>query len=343
LKTFPACCASAQAIETSRPTDWTFIVWGGLHAAARCAAILGDEQKCFSILNDGMRAAPHERRLAVELACSKFRVGDVEAARRILEPVTSLFDPMREQAAQLAEELRQAEASNAMERVYGGDLYDDSFVEQLWWSYHEAFSTCSAWQDGTAFIGHLVRERVAELQQKINAPAIIDFGVMTAFPNLQLAKMFPRATHYGVDRQSLIKTMNEKFYRAGNLSFVDGDILDFLGKVPPGSILVHARTATVCYPAFVRELYRVCAEHKIGHIIAIEFAGVSKDTLRFHDFAGDRSIASRSNMFFHPYRKMLDEAGYEAKQELNFSKQYGIGADYGLGESVICLTASLRA
>jgi hypothetical protein len=313
------------------------------HAAARCAAVLGDEARCASVLRRGIEAAPYENRLVLELASTEFRRGNIDAAQRIMDPVAALFDSMHDQAHELAEELRQAETANAMERIYGGDLYDDSFVERLWWSYYESFSRRSAWQDGTVFIGHLVRERVAELQRKVNAPAIIDFGVMTAFPNLQLAKLFPQARHFGVDRQSSIRTMNERFYQADNLSFVDGDILQFVREAPPGSILVHARTATVCYPAFVRELYRKCAEHRIGHIVVIEFAGASKHTLQFHDFAGDRTVASRSNMFFHPYRRMLAEARYETRQELRFEKQYGIGADFGLGESAVCVTASLRS
>ena len=97
---------------------------------------------------------------------------------------------MRQQAGELAEELRQAEAANAMERLYGGDLYDDAFVELLSWSYHELFRTRSAWQDGTVFIGHLVRERVAELQREVNAPGIIDFGVMTAFQTCSSRRCF---------------------------------------------------------------------------------------------------------------------------------------------------------
>ena len=154
--------------------------------------------------------------------------------------------------------------------------------------------------------------------------------------------MFPHAKHYGVDRQSLIKTMNERVYGNDNLSFVDGDILEFLGHAPAGSVLVHARTGTVCYPAFVRELYRKCAENQISHIVVIEFGGASKHTLQFHDFAGDITAASRSNMFIHPYQRMLQEAGYEIKQEPRFNKQYGIGTDFGLAEAAICLTASFR-
>ena len=91
------------------------------------------------------------------------------------------------------------------------------------------------------------------------------------------------------------------------------EVLPDLARRDGAHLLFHGRTGTLCYPEFLRILYRACADNGIDYIALWENACLSRTTLRFHDF-GDmpaESVAYCGAMFIHDYRRLLAHAGYQ--------------------------------
>lgn len=314
-----------------------------IHCLARCFAAMGNDSAAFKLLKAGMEKFPENLELRLEACTALFRMEETDAANELFKPVASAFKDEQKNCQGLAEELQSAIAGELMERGASGDLYDDKFVTDLWWDYNASFTQFNEYQEGSAFMSHLIRTEVGDAIPLTNATAVIDFGVMCGFPNYCLAEKFQSIGHFGIDRQALIKELNDKYYKKENIEFKAGDIFTFLEENQnelKGATLFHARTATVCYPAVVRELYKACKAYGINQIIGIEFGGLSKETLEFTDFRSKRSVAMRSNMFIHPYESLLEEAGFSVVSSRRKSK-YGLFLDVGLGEATISTVARI--
>ena len=311
-------------------------VW---HCLGRAFTAMDRDQEAFDVLGRGVTAYPDSMLLKAEQATAAFSMGLIDEVKRIVAPALALFDEEREKTKKLKDELDRAIAQNLTERQSDGDIYDDKFAHDLWWDYNYCFRRYNHYQEGSAHISHLIRHHVGQLLDTVakDCPAVIDFGVMCGTPNYQLAAKYPHIQHYGVDRQTLIKTLNEKLYPAPNLHFHDGSILDFLdaykGKLE-GGLLFHARTSVCCYPDFLKIMYAKCHAAGIKHIVGIEFMGLSKATMLFHDYndPNHMSIALRSIMFIHNHVKMMEEAGYKVIAEKRYSR-LGLTIDMGLCES----------
>lgn len=315
------------------------------HCIGRAYTAMDQDEAAMNALAQGLVKHPDNMLLAAERATAAFRLGRKDEANTIIKPALPSFDAEHENTLKLQAEIEKAMAENLMERDGDSDIYDDKFVTDLWWDYNFCFRRYNRFQEGSAHISHLIREHVGGLLagRASDAPAVIDFGVMCGAPNYQLARRFPEKQHYGVDRQPLIKTLNDAMYAASNMTFHDGSILDFLdqhgGKLNNG-LMFHARTSVCCYPAFLKDMYKKCHAAGIKHIVAIEFMGLSKITRQFHDYndPDHLSLALRSIMFIHNHVKMLEDAGYKVVEEKRYSR-LGLTIDMGLGESQAYLYA----
>lgn len=314
------------------------------YCLARSYSAIGRQDRAFETLLKGIERYPKDLRLVVEASTALFRMGKTDAANAFFSPFAVHFNAEQNQCKELSDELKHAINSNLYERDAKGDLYDDKFVTDLWWDYNHSFMRFNEFQEGSAFMGHLIRTEVGQaIQQEPNTKALVDFGVMCGFPNWQMADRFPLIQHFGIDRQPIIEKLNTEHYPRENLQFEAGDIFDFLRKnksTLEGGTLFHARTATVCYPAVVQDLYHECRNAGIKQIVVIEFSGLSKETLEFTDFRGAQSVALRSNMFIHPYETMLTNAGFRINSTKMFSK-FGLFLDAGLGEVTACTVAHI--
>lgn len=118
-----------------------------------------------------------------------------------------------------------------------------------------------------------------------------------------------------MDRQKIIKRLNEKAYSAPNLFFECDDVFDVIAaesdEVASG-VLFHSRTGVLCYPEMLKNLYRQAAAHGIEYVVLFEPIGLSRESLHYYEEAEiPGSIAFRSVMFIHNYSQLLAEAGYE--------------------------------
>lgn len=314
------------------------------YCLARSYAAMGQDDRAFKMLRDGIGRFPNDIRLAVEASTALFRMGNIDDANQFFGPYAKHFQMEQSQCLALAEELKRAISCNMYEREAQGDLYDDKFVTALWWDYNQCFNRFNEFQEGTAFMGHLIRKAVElAIRHEPSTKALVDFGVMCGLPNWRMAERFPLIEHFGIDRQPLIQELNTQNYQRENLHFEAGDIFDFLQErkhLLKGGTLFHARTATVCYPSVIRDLYNQCRHAGIKQIVVIEFCGLSKESLEFTDFRGAKSVALRSNMFIHPYESMLADAGYQIDSTNMFSK-YGLFLDAGIGEATACTVARI--
>jgi hypothetical protein len=141
---------------------------------------------------------------------------------------------------------------------------------------------------------------------------MINFGAFCAKSDFELANAFPEVEFIGVDRQQVCD-LNQKVFAAPNIRYVAADIVDFLEtmQIRRNALFVHARTACLCYPDFLRLVYQKCADRGIPYIWMYEGCALSPDHI-YRDFGEipTISLAARSAMFIHDYPRLLTGAGY---------------------------------
>ena len=198
------------------------------------------------------------------------------------------------------------------------DSYSETSVDSYWEALFFHMNSLNRFQSRWAWLNHLYQEQIGRVLTKID-PAIrqvVNFGVFCGNPDYGLALRFPDVTFVGVDREIRTKKLNDLAYRAPNLHFIAADILevvaDLANKSRP-SLLYHARTATMCYPEYLRTLYRTCAAASVDYIALWESQAISRSTLRFQDFdaMSEDAIPFGGQTLIHNYKKLLEEAGYE--------------------------------
>ena len=148
-----------------------------------------------------------------------------------------------------------------------------------------------------------------------DADDVIDFGAFCALPDYETAHDFPRVRFIGVDLQRETERLNALAFPAENLVFHAGEITDFITTtVRPErrTALVHARTATLCYPAFLRRLYAACAAQGVREIHLFGNASIERETDRLLPFAAYEGASRifKNGQFIHDYPRLLGEAGY---------------------------------
>jgi tetratricopeptide (TPR) repeat protein len=303
-----------QALVESAPTTWHRIL------LARCLQAQGALDDAISVLQaaaqqgtvtDGDQMAL----IQPELATLLFLRGDVNAANAALAPVRSHFAPEQVAARGLVTELEQAIKTRATVRQE--DLYDEAFVEALWWRYWQSFNLYGRYQQVDAWCANVLNDHLTRILSAHPVATAIDFGVMCGHVNAALAKSFPETSFLGIDRQQLIKQLNDTAYKLPNMSNVAADIREALARPHPGpTLLWHARTTVLCTPQFVRDLYQAAAKSGIDRIAVFEPVALSRDTLRFYDWETmPDAVAFRGPMILHNYARYLKEAGYRLVSE----------------------------
>lgn len=332
-------------MERAQTMQSTPFVW---HCIARLYNAMDDDVRAVEALDRGLAEFPGDELLRAEKAGAVFRLGDTAKANALIAGLEHRFADQQEQSQGLKAELEKAIAENLTDRQSDGDIYDDAFVTKLWWAYNYDFRCFTRFQEGSGLIQHLIQKHIGGLLENEAAACrtVVDFGVMCAAPNYSLARRFPQMQHYGVDRQPLIKQLNDAMYRADNFTFHDGSILDFIVQKKAAlkdSLMFHVRTSPLCYPAFLRQYYKACYDAGVKHIAMIEFGGLSKTTLKFHDFnhPTEDSVPMRGIMFIHNHKRLLEDAGYEVVAEKRYLRP-GLAQDMGLCEANIYMHAVRR-
>jgi hypothetical protein len=292
---------------------------------SRCASHgLRDDARTASILEAALERVPGDFSLTLSLAAAYYRQGDTARANRLLATIQDglarTVGASDLTAPQLAAELDRALSQRLTVRPKGqsNDQYNEEFSASYWRQLWCAMNGLTRFQHGWSGLDYLFQQQIGRIIEEI-APEVrrvINFGVFCANPDYALALRFPNVAFHGVDREQSVKRLNEWAYPAANLHFHAANVLDVLPELTAPaepSVLFHARTAVVCYPEFLRTLYRGCADAGVEYIALWENNSLSRTTLRFHDFEAmpADAVPYYSVMFIHDYARLLRESGYE--------------------------------
>lgn len=278
---------------------------------ARCLRAGGLTADAVALLQAAHARWPADTDVAMELASQLYWLGNTAEANAVIERVPTSAIPFADIGA-LKRELAAAIKGEANLRTGGGDIYDDKMVTETWWRYWRYFNQFSERQHNEPFVMEAILRRLSAVIQKNPPKTVIDFGALCGEINFRLAYRFPGVHVCGVDRQTIIKRLNDEAYSLPNLSFRDGDIFESLKDLSdPPTLFTHTRTTVLCYPDFVQRLYEDCYAKGVQTIVGFEPSGISRDTMRFPDYGNmPESVAFRSVMMLHNYPKMLAQAGY---------------------------------
>lgn len=196
------------------------------------------------------------------------------------------------------------------------DIYDDELTRLTWLGYYERFIMQSRFQSGDGFLIDSVDQSMTDLIQSENIQHVLDFGSLCAEIIARPARKCPKTNFVGIDRQEFVATMNYQGYDEPNMSFVSGDIFDYLpefAKLDGKKLLFHARTACLIYPDIVTNIYKKCHSAGVEYIMFWEGDGLSRDTMKLEGFETMKevSVARKSVLLNHNYKQILSDAGYE--------------------------------
>jgi ubiquinone/menaquinone biosynthesis C-methylase UbiE len=181
-----------------------------------------------------------------------------------------------------------------------------------------------------------------------DATTFIDFGAFCGYTIATLATHFPRTWFIGIDRPEIAKSLNDQAFGRKNVEFLDGDILDLVASresFGARPVLFHSRTAVFCYPEYLRQLYRICAEKGIRDIVMQEGSTFfSRWYLRFFEPGKYPAIsfAGRGSTFLHDYMTLLREAGFEIRSSKDIRPKLLLDDRSGFGADHRIVHASLR-
>jgi hypothetical protein len=283
-------------------------------ALGQCHWELGQPAEATEVLREALLSFPKDKWITGQLAATLFALGLTAEANQTLAVNRSSFESDLIENAQLAAEIKEARASHLVARL--NDIYDASYVYETWKAYRTDFKKYNRYQQANSYAAAvIVSELKAFLQENPQIKALYDFGVLCGQPNYELAQLFTSVDFVGIDRQDLVKQLNDEYYSSHNLRFESGDIMDLIvdeSDKGANRALFHARTGVLCYPEMLKNLYQKAADNNIDYIALFEPIGLSRETLQYYDeIEIPESIAFRSVMFIHNYAKLLAESGFE--------------------------------
>ncbi|MBY2992506.1 hypothetical protein HF272_13810 [Rhizobium leguminosarum] len=278
---------------------------------ARCLRAAGKKEEAIELLRRSSERFKTDGDLALELASQLYWTGHRTEANALLAAAPAGAVPVGG-IDQLKKELADAQSGNAHLRKGGGDIYDEQYVIDTWWRYWRYFNQLTELQHNEPFVMEAILRRLSSAIEQTSPKTVIDFGALCGEINYRLAKKFPAIDVHGVDRQEIIKRLNDDAYSLPNLHFREGDIFESLKVINDAPVLfTHTRTTVLCYPDFVQKLYNECHAKGVETIVGFEPSGISRDTGRFPEYAdADNSVAFRTVMMLHNYPAMLEQAGY---------------------------------
>lgn len=278
---------------------------------SRCLRANEKTQEAIDFLRIGAERFKADGDVVFELASQLYWMGHSVEANSVLATAPAGFIQIGGIDA-LKKELAEAIGGRVQIRDGGGDIYDEQMVVETWWRYWRYFNQLTEFQHNEPFVMEAILRRLSSLIERTGPRSVIDFGALCGEIDYRLAKKFPAVEVYGVDRQEIIKRLNDAAYSLPNMHFRGGDIIEslkVLNKAP--AILTHTRTAVLCYPDFVQHLYREAYALGVDTIVGFEPSGISRDTGRFPEYSPtDKSVAFRAVMILHNYPAMLENAGY---------------------------------
>jgi len=322
---------------------------------SRCqSAGLGDDNKAIEILLSGLERHPKDYSLTLSIASAYFRLGNTKRANEYLNTIEEELKILKK-SEQPGIDMQINEINTALSQKItirgkgnSRDRYTEEYSEKCWNALWYRMNLQNRFQHGWAWLNYLYDTKIEKILRELDPGirTVINFGVYCANPDYLLAKKFPNTKFIGVDRERITKSLNERAFNLPNLHFFVADIMDILPSLPQKgspSLLFHARTGTLCYPEFLRNLYKSCANSGIEYISLFENASLSRDTLKFHDYENmpSDSICYRSVMFIHNYRKILDDAGYKIIESERLQSMTLIEKD-AWGDNHVFLTAKLK-
>jgi hypothetical protein len=247
----------------------------------------------------------------------------------------------------LREELDKALADKAVYRRFSFDetSYREDLIQNHWDPYFHWMRT----QSEHVMFGWLRRffaDKLTDLGRGVDE--VYNFGVMCAQPDFEAAKTLTGTRFVGVDRQQTTADLNNHAFILPNIAFAGAEIEDVVSSLSAGPTraLFHARTATLCYPEKICQLYQACAEKGFTRIGLFENIALSHDAYRFYDMGGDIDRSStiyKSDQFIHDYKAMLSDAGFAiTKEERMFSPLITPFSEIDLGSAHVYLEAQRR-
>ncbi|MDB9891481.1 hypothetical protein OAD74_08925 [Alphaproteobacteria bacterium] len=254
----------------------------------------GREQEVISFLLQRVKRWPTDCTLQLNLATAFFCVGDIKKANLHLGAVLREWRegllPYSANIQALSDELARALAQKTIYRKFWFD--DESYREELIRSHWEPYYSWMKAHPEHLNFGWLKNTykniAIDQIKEAHTLPCeFINFGVMCGQADYEVANLFPEIKFTGVDRQNNTAVLNDKAYKSDNLSFVASEIEDYLEALPSDGkprALFHGRTATLCYPEKIKNLYKLCAEKVITSISLFENYSVSHKYYKFMSF-----------------------------------------------------------
>lgn len=339
-----------SSLERDEPTAFNAVMaaWCLMRPAGR-------EREIISYLTERANRWPDDLYVNLNLATAHFCCGDEgnanEYLARVLPQWRQCLALGQAEIDALAAELDKALAERISYRrfIMDEDSYREGLIKNHWQPY---FAWMNA-QPKHVYFGWLkeaYRETFLDMAERAGEPVceIYDFGAMCGQPEYEAALARPGINFVGVDRQQTTAALNGLAFRAPNVKFLAAEIEDVLAALPDdGRVrgLFHGRTATLCYPEKIRQLYRLCARKGVRVIALFENASFSHGLYRFsrwEDLPAD-SVIYKNHQFIHNYPKFLSEAGYEiVKQRILFSPLVTPFSDIDLGSTHVQLVAKRR-
>lgn len=337
-----------DAIDAAEPSAFNAVM------AARCfMRPQGRERELVGYLGEKARLYPTDMYVICNLAAAQFCLGDVETANQTLKPVREAW------LAKIAEsQLATAELAVELEKAildkthYRKFRYDEmSYQEHLIKEHWEPYFCWMNLQPPHLMFGWLknfYRDALVNvIKEDPTLGEVINFGVMCGQAEYEAGEMFPSVRFIGVDRQKETARLNALAYPLPNLQFQAAEIEDTLMQMDGATprALFHGRTATLCYPQKMRDLYKLCASKGVRYILLFENCSISHKDHMFYSpgqMPAD-AIIYKNDQFVHNYRRFLEEAGYSVvRSDVMFSPLVSPFSDMDLCSTHSFIVAKLR-
>lgn len=332
------------ARESRTPFDAAMAAWPLMRPSGR-------EQSALDYLSEQCATFPDDITLRVHKATALYCVGRTAEGNTEIARVKSPLDAMLTDGygrhlQDLRVELARAKSEKRIYRHFNFDetSYREDLIDNHWEPYHHWMTTQSNYVM-FGWLNDFFAKKLFDLSADIDE--VYNFGVMCARPDAQAAAKRPAAKFIGVDRQKKTAALNSQAFPLPNMVFLSAEIEDVLASMPagPSRALFHARTATLCYPEKIKQLYQSCARRGFKRIGLFENIALSHDTYQFYDMGGDihgESIIYKSDQFIHDYKTMLTQAGYTVvKEKRMFSPLITPFSEIDLGSAHIYLEAEI--
>lgn len=286
----------------------------------------GKEKMLSSYLEERKQVFKNDLLFNMHLATNYFTLSETKKANKILENVKDEVlssEPFQKNKASIIDQrldLANAIKNKTTHRNTNLDtlLYDENIVIEDHWEPYYSWMLTHSENLGFSWLSRFYENKIREcLNGNNDIVSVVDFGVMCGLHLFKLSHDFPHVNFYGVDRQKSIVLANTNAFPAKNLHFINTEIENFLAdfSVPKDkeALLFHGRTATLCYPEKIKNIYKQCIENNIRNILLFENMSLSHDLFCFVDFNDfpAESIVYKDGQFIHNYEGFLRNAGFK--------------------------------